>query len=126
MTAAKRHTRQKTAIQETFTVADRPLAPEEVLALAKERVQGISLATVYRNISSLVDEGRLAVVELPGRTPRYEVAGKVHHHHFQCSSCERVYELGACEILPKPSVPKGFHVTGHEFVVYGTCADCQP
>ncbi len=85
----------------------------------------MSIATVYRNIGSLVEDTWLTPVELPGAPSRYEVAGKQHHHHFQCNACERVYELNGCDLPPHAGLPQGFRVTGHEFFLYGTCADCH-
>ncbi len=120
-----RQTKQKQALRNAFTEADRPLSPDEALRIAKESVPGMSLATVYRNIGNLVEEKWLVAVELPGAAARYEVAGKKHHHHFQCDTCEKVYELAGCEMPVKPTLPKGFRVTGHEFFLYGTCADCR-
>ena len=120
-----RQTRQKHAIRDSFVKADRPLSPEEVLTLARKNVSGMSIATVYRNIGSLVEEGWLAAVALPGASARYEVAGKKHHHHFQCNDCEKVYELSGCDFAVKTLLPKGFRMTGHEFFLYGTCAECR-
>lgn len=125
MSVIPRQTRQKQAIRNSFTQADRPLGPEEVLTLAKANVAGMSIATVYRNIGSLVEEGWLTAVALPGTSPRYEVAGKKHHHHFQCNDCEKVYELSGCDIAVTPQLPKGFRMTGHDFFLYGTCAECR-
>ncbi|MGI4854971.1 MAG: Fur family transcriptional regulator [Janthinobacterium lividum] len=125
MPAATRQTKQKQALRDAFVEADRPLSPEEVLALAKQRVPGMSIATVYRNVGALVEDKWLAMVELPGAAPRYEIAGKQHHHHFQCNDCEKVYELAGCDLPLRPSLPRGFRVTGHEFFLYGTCADCR-
>ncbi len=124
MPAIHRNTRQKAALRSALLDADRPLSPEEIVALAQRDVPGISLATVYRNISCLVEEGWLAAVELPGAPARYEVAGKQHHHHFQCNRCERVYEILGCHVPARHNVPEGFTVTGHQFLLYGTCAEC--
>ncbi len=120
-----RNTRQKEAIRTTFTEAGRPLSPEETLRAAQRRVKRISLATIYRNIGSLVEDQWLTPVEIPGDVTRYEVAGKAHHHHFQCRDCSKVYELEGCDIALKPKLPRGFRATGHEFFLYGTCADCR-
>jgi Fur family transcriptional regulator, ferric uptake regulator len=120
----KRNTRQKTAIRETFTEADRPLSPDEVLAGAQRRHPALGIATVYRNIQTLIDEGWLQAVEIPGDSTRYEVAGKEHHHHFQCNQCKKLYELDGCIPSFKPKLPRGFRATGHEFFLYGICAEC--
>lgn len=125
MALESRNTRQKEAIRAAFTGADRPLSPEETLSYAQQQVDGISIATVYRNIVTLVDDKWLAPVEIPGESTRYEVAGKEHHHHFHCNECGKVFEMHGCDVPVKPKLPRGFRVTGHEFFVYGVCAECK-
>jgi Fur family ferric uptake transcriptional regulator len=120
-----RNTRQKDAIRAAFLNADRPLSPDEALNFAQKQVDALSIATVYRNISSLVEDGWLAAVEVPGGSARYEVAGKAHHHHFQCNTCGTVHELEGCEIETKPKLPRGFKYSGHEMFVYGVCSACS-
>jgi len=121
----QRHTRQRSAIRDAFERADRPLSPQQVLAAAQSEVEGLGIATVYRNIKALVEEGWLAAVELPGSATVYERSGKAHHHHFHCERCSRVFDLAGC--LPNINRLAGrrFLVARHELVLYGTCADCQ-
>ena len=125
MAIQSRKTRQKDAIRSAFIGADRPLSAEETLAYAQEQVEGISIATVYRNIGALVEDKWLAPVEIPGESTRYEVAGKEHHHHFHCNGCGKVFEMQGCAVQVKPKLPRGFRATGHEFFLYGMCADCR-
>ena len=68
----ERNTRQRIAIREAIEVARRPLLPQEVLDQAQSLAPGLGIATVYRNLKALVDDGTLAVVQLPGENPRYE------------------------------------------------------
>lgn len=124
-TIQTRNTRQKEAIRSAFLAADRPLSPDEALRLAQKEVEALSIATIYRNINMLVEEGWLARVEIPGDSTRYEVAGKEHHHHFQCNTCGALHELQGCAVQTKPKLPKGFKYGGHEFFVYGLCSACN-
>jgi len=119
-----RRTRQRTAILKALVEADRPLSPAELLAHAQRFAPRLGMATVYRNIRRLVDDGELAEVQLPGAPPRYEVARKDHHHHFHCRSCDRVFEVEGCPGPLAGLAPKGFSVEDHEIVLYGTCRDC--
>jgi Fur family transcriptional regulator, ferric uptake regulator len=119
-----RNTRQKQAIRDAFIEANRPLSPEEALIAGQHHYETLGIATVYRNIKSLLEEGWLEPISLPGQATRYEVAGKAHHHHFHCRKCGRMYELGGCAgtVLPRP--PRGFRVAGHDLLLYGDCAHC--
>ena len=121
-----RNTRQKQAIRDAFIEAGRPLSPEEALSAAQLHYEALGIATVYRNIKSLLAEGWLDPVTLPGQATRYEVAGKAHHHHFHCRKCGRVFELGTCVGTVLPKAPRGFRVAGHELMLYGNCNRCAP
>lgn len=125
MATQLRNTRQKDAIRSAFLLGGRPLSPEETLNYAQKFVEGISIATVYRNIGTLVDDKWLVTVEIPGESTRYEIAGKEHHHHFHCNDCGKVFEMEGCGLEIKRKLPRGFRVTGHEFFLYGSCADCR-
>jgi Fur family transcriptional regulator, ferric uptake regulator len=120
-----RNTRQKEAIRTAFLTEDRPLSPEETLTYAQEQVEGISIATIYRNISTLVEERWLTPVSIPGESARYEIAGKGHHHHFRCNQCGKVYEMPGCGLNGKPKLPRGFRATSHEFFIFGVCSECK-
>lgn len=122
----ERNTRQRTAIREAIQQAGRPLLPQEVLEAAQGGAPGLSIATVYRNLRALVDEGEIASVRLPGENPRYEPAGVGHHHHFQCLSCQRVFEVTACPGDLASLAPPGFTVEDHDLTLYGRCSDCAP
>ncbi len=119
-----RNTHQRNAIREVFTHTDRPLSTGEVLKAAQRRKSGLGIATVYRTLKMLLDEGWLSTVKLPGEPPRYERSGKPHHHHFYCQVCGRVYEVPGSERLLEELVPKGFVLESHDLVLAGRCADC--
>ncbi len=120
----ERETPQSRAIRRTLQNTGHPLSPREILAAAKAEVEGLGIATVYRNIKRLRQTGFIASVELPGEPPRYELAGKGHHHHFLCRECDRLYEVEGCPGSVRSVAPVGFHVEDHELVLYGLCGSC--
>ncbi len=119
-----RKTSQREAIDAVFGSHDRPLSPQEVLEYAAEDAPGLGIATVYRNIKRRVEDGTLVTVELPGQPPRYEMAGKQHHHHFQCKACHRLFEVDGCNEAFRKLTPQGFKLEGHDLLLYGKCGDC--
>jgi Fur family ferric uptake transcriptional regulator len=120
----ERNTRQRTAIREAIAQEKRPMLPLEVLEAAQTRAPGLSLATVYRNINALVEEGELTPVSLPGEHPRFEMAHLHHHHHFKCEHCLRVFDVHACPGNLKHLMPTDFQVLRHDLTLYGLCAEC--
>jgi Fur family ferric uptake transcriptional regulator len=122
---AERNTRQKRAIRAAFETADRPLSTDEVLAEAQRDSKGLGLATVYRSIRALLDDGWLTSIEVPGKGVLYEIAGKAHHHHFSCTACHRVFELDGCASDLSIRLPRGFRASGHDVTIYGQCPACS-
>ena len=120
-----RKTKQRDAIQQVFQDCDRPLSPDEVHALAGDHIPGIGIATVYRNLKSLVEHGILKTVEIPGSAARYELADLEHHHHFQCNDCDKVFDIPGCPGNLQKMTPPGFEVTAHSITLYGKCPDCD-
>ena len=120
-----RNTRQRRALREAFEEQNRPLSPPELLALASEKVDGLGIATVYRTIKSLLEEGGLTQVDLPGEPPRYELAGKGEHHHFQCKKCGKVFDAPGRLVELNKLAPEGVAVSTYILMVYGTCQECS-
>ncbi len=120
----ERDTPQRRAIRQVFSDSGRPLRPDEVLEAAQRLVKGLGIATVYRNLKTMTENGWLRAVDLPGDATRYEVAGKPHHHHFLCRKCDRAFEVDGCPDNLGVGVPPGFRLEQHEVVLYGLCAAC--
>ncbi len=122
----KRRTRQRKAILAVMEASDGPLSVGEVHELAGRGIPGLGVATVYRNIKLLKEEGAIVSVELPGEEPRYEPLGRGRHHHFRCTNCERTFDLEGCPVgIPDgTTLPGGYRVEGHSLTLYGRCSTC--
>jgi Fur family ferric uptake transcriptional regulator len=120
-----RNTRQYDAIGRVFEETLRPLRPEEVFLAAKACVGGLGIATVHRALKSLVEEGRVKPVKIPGRSVRYESALLGPHHHFYCETCTKVFDVPASEDRVGAFCPPGFVVASHEIFLFGVCFACS-
>lgn len=119
-----RHTRQRSAIQEVLSSAQRPLLPQEILQASQAAVPHLNLATIYRNLNTLVEEGLVTPVYLPNQATRFERTAH-HHHHFVCNGCEKVFDIHECSDVFNGMVPPGFAVQRHELTLYGQCPSCS-
>ena len=123
---AQRTTKQRRAIEAALRAAKRPLNPQEVLDLARDEVENLGIATVYRTLRVMSEAGEISAVQLPGEPPRYEMshAADHHHHHFHCEKCNRVYDIHGCPTGFTAMLPNGFRLSRHEVVLYGVCGEC--
>lgn len=121
-----RNTRQRNAILKSIRGADGPLSVGEIHGRSSIEIPGLGIATVYRAVKALREEGEILLVELPGEEPRYEPVGRGHHHHFRCFSCEQTFDLAGCPVgIPRgTTLPGGYTVEDHSLTLYGRCADC--
>ena len=88
----------------------------------------IGLATVYRTLALLRDEGVVDVLSHHPGELCYRVCPDQHHHHLVCTGCHRVVELVGCDLEPnlqQVAAAHGFVATGHRLEVNGLCPDCR-
>jgi Fur family ferric uptake transcriptional regulator len=101
---------------------------QELHGRLRTRGRRLGLATVYRALGLLAEEGVIdALSHRPGELC-YRWCGDEHHHHLVCSNCHRVVELVECELEPwleRVSAAHGFVATGHRLEVAGVCGDCR-
>jgi len=120
-----RKTEQRDAIRDVIEHAERPLNAQEILARAQVAVPRMGIATVYRNLKAMVEDGSLATVELPHEASRSERSDLGHHHHSPCTSCPRVFDIDGCAGHVDELAPEGFAVEHHEIMLYGRCPECS-
>jgi Fur family ferric uptake transcriptional regulator len=120
-----RVTQQGSAIRHVLKKIGRPLSPREIFDTAQREVSGLGIATVYRNLKALQKEGLVNTVELPGQPPRWELTADRHHHHFLCTSCDKLYEINACPENLQHLLPEGYTLEEHDILLRGLCSECS-
>ena len=123
-TKDKRKTQQQMLIRGLFQHTERPLSAQELFEAVAPIQPSIGIATVYRGIKSLLEEGFIAPVEIPGTSPRYERTSAHHHHHFLCQKCDRVFAVAGCPGQLEKIVPPGFKLASHRIILEGSCVSC--
>ncbi|HEY5704272.1 MAG TPA: transcriptional repressor [Terrimicrobiaceae bacterium] len=118
-------TRQRDAIWEVIDASAQPLTAQAIRQRAAQRVKGLGIATVYRTLKQLVEEGQVKHIELAGAQPHYESSARHHHHFFLCEKCKHVFDMMGCLRGIPNLLPKGYHMRRHEIVIYGDCAGCS-
>ena len=107
---------------------DRFMNAKEVMERMQRDYPGISVDTIYRNLTSFVKLNLLEETELNGERFYRFCCEKpdTHHHHFICAACGKTEAIQACPVTwPGLTLPSGYSISGHKFEVYGRCPKCQ-
>lgn len=88
-------------------------------------VPGLSRATVYRTLETLVELGLAVRIAHPGWEQRYDPRVDLHHH-LVCDACGAVrdHEQAELDRLPLPAARAGFRASGYSVLFRGLCESC--
>lgn len=88
----------------------------------------VGLATVYRALQAMAEDGDVDVVRTPDGESAYRRCSPTHHHHLTCRECGRTVEIDASsteEWVRRVSDTHGFTDVDHVIELFGRCADCS-
>ena len=95
---------------------------EEIYETVKEMFPSISLATIYKNINALKEDGIISEICLHQK-PKFEI-DKSPHAHFICKKCGSVEDIPFEDII-KNDFDKKYPESKKELYIYGICEKCK-
>jgi Fur family ferric uptake transcriptional regulator len=122
-TATNRRTEQREAIVEALRASDRAVTAQELHG----QLDGVGLATVYRNLQRLADAGDADTLRRDNGELAFLICGAGHHHHLSCRVCGRVERVRDCRLDDWASdvgASHGFSQVEHHAELVGVCAAC--
>jgi Fe2+ or Zn2+ uptake regulation protein len=124
-----RYTDQRAAVFRLVSRSRVHPTAEDVFLGVRPEVPGISLATVYKNLETLVSCGLAKKLNPADGSARF--CGRTEpHHHARCLGCGSVSdvagELVDSETASLCSQANGFRLVGYELELTGYCSDCSP
>ena len=122
----RRMTTQRIKILEYLnSVSSHPNA-EEIHSKVKKDMPAITLATVYRNLNLLSEEGKILKLKVRNE---YKFDAEVsEHQHFICENCGIIFDLFQKEISAyamRKVKAKNFTPKSVIVIFNGTCKDCS-
>lgn len=125
----QRYTEQRAAVFGFLRSTESHPTADEVFLNVRDDVPGISLATVYKSLETLVGCGLASKLSYGDGSARYD--GRTDdHHHVRCLDCGAVFDLpghvDAGEVHRLEETARGFRVTGYRFELTGYCRSCDP
>lgn len=129
-TNSLKFTSQREAILQTLYENPEHFTSENLYLLVKEKYPDmtIGIATVYRTLALLEENGLVSSISLGIQGKKFEIANKPHHDHLICERCGKIVEFENEKIeLLQVEIAKenGFALTSHLMQLYGLCTGCQ-
>ena len=112
-----------------MTRKDHPTA-EVVYANVSKEFPNISLGTVYRNLSFLVDNGQAVKVPCDDGSVHFD-GNVMPHYHFQCTECGAIIDLDFNDSKPEKALVSAAAnqfdgiIEGSVSFFYGKCPKCS-
>ena len=97
---------------------------DEILALAREQMPGISRATVYNNLRSMEDEGLIRRITGEDGADVYD-SSFVLHGHLVCLGCHKICDVDTPDFLEKLRLLTGLEIDSYELKMRYLCDDCR-
>ena len=122
-----RPTRQRIAVVEALTSVADFRSAQEIHDLLGRRGETVGLATVYRTLQRLAENGEVDLLRTEDGEAVYRRCSDAHHHHLVCRDC------GATVEVEGPAVERwtraiatehGYQDVSHSLEIFGTCAQC--
>lgn len=123
-----RITPQRMAILDILVASDGHPSVEQVYDQLREDFPMTSLATVYKTVALLKEEGQILELGFANGSSRYDGRKPNPHPHLVCIHCQRIIdpELGLLDGLSlELSQRYGYHIVSHRLDFFGVCPECQ-
>lgn len=123
-----RVTKQRVAVGSALDELDDFVSTQELYRLLHQRGESVSLATAYRILQSMADEGAVDVLRnSDGEAVYRRCEASAHHHHLMCRNCGRAVEIEAPTVekwAAQTAADHGFTEVTHTVEIFGLCPEC--
>ena len=120
------YSRQREAILDFLCHTTSHPTAEEVYRHIQDIYPNISLGTVYRNLSLLVEQGQ--ALKIQGEYCDHFDGNTEPHPHFVCNKCKAVIDVEDnqnADDLESQLAEEGFKVENRFVIYYGICPKCS-
>lgn len=125
----QRVTKQRVAISAALDTLDDFVSTQDLHRMLHEQGTRVSLATTYRILASMAEEGAVdSLRNGEGEAVYRRCAATSHHHHLLCRNCGKTVEVESPEVekwAAKIAQANGFTQVQHTVEIFGLCADCS-
>lgn len=122
-----RHSKHRNRILELLRSTKTHPTADWIYEQLKKEYPQLSLGTVYRNLTILLEMGLAKKIHFGSTYDRFE-ANTEPHYHLICESCGKIldFEMPVYnELNSRATELTGFSVHHHKLEFFGLCEDCK-
>lgn len=118
-------TPQRIAIIELMQQAGH-ISIEDLYSAIRKRFDTISLATLYKNIHTLLGVNVIREVKVPGQKSKYETE-KIPHAHIMCKLCGELKDISfdPASVIQAAVETSSYQAEEVSVMISGICPKCQ-
>ena len=125
----QRMTKQRQAVLDELTRVSDFRSAQQIFEDLHSQGQRVGLATVYRSLQGLAEDGRVDTLRsTEGEVLYRSCASDHHHHHLVCRECGFTEEIEQSQIescVSAVAADHGFSDVEHSLELFGLCASCR-
>lgn len=125
----QRVTKQRLAISAALDTLDDFVSTQELHRILHDNGTTVSLATTYRILASMAEEGLVDTLRNgDGEAVYRRCAVTAHHHHLLCRNCGKAVEIEAPAVeswAARIAAEHGFTAVQHTVEIFGLCPECS-
>lgn len=127
--AGYRVTPQRALILETVAHMEGHRSAQEVYELARERLPGLNITTVYRTLETLYQAGMIDLFSIGIDTMRFSLHDESQPHcHLLCRVCGNVFDVAMepfIQLSSEIARTHRFQIHYDHLTLTGICVNCQ-
>lgn len=99
---------------------------DELFKKIREKFSSISLATLYKNIHSMMNVNLIREVKIPGQKAKYEIE-KIAHAHVICKTCGELKDIpfDPKTLLEDTIKNSDYSADEVSIMISGICPNCK-
>ena len=116
--------KQKDALLEVIRNSEGHLSAEDLFMRCRAQNVDISIATIYRNLGILVNEGVVRKIAVPGESDRYDKTLSPHEH-VVCERCKKMTDICMKDMKQVLEANIGSSISSYDLCVRYICPVCR-
>jgi Fe2+ or Zn2+ uptake regulation protein len=100
------------------------LTADDIYMQCRKAPGRMSLATVYRSLGILVEQGRIAKISISGQPDHYDKS-MVKHEHLLCVGCGKMVDVHIPDLKSVLEQQTGQALEGYDLCMRYICSHCR-